>query len=147
MGYLWSGNWPKNRSPLIKDFDIPFAFKYTKADKIHSVSVKYKDPDSDRLSYHWTIFEESNDRRIGGDKEEIPKELIECIIEQESNGTAEIKIPSKKVPTDYILPFVITTVVLLSIIGHFTLNNYLIIIVCKASAGISLHNLKSFIFL
>ena len=36
MGYLWSGNWPKNRSPLIKDFDIPFAFKYTKADKNHT---------------------------------------------------------------------------------------------------------------
>ena len=61
-----------------------------------ALSVKYKDPDSDRLSYHWTIFEESNDRRIGGDKEEIPKELIDCIIEQKSNGTAEIKIPSKK---------------------------------------------------
>mgnify|MGYP001166408595 CR=1 FL=1 len=98
MGYLWSGDWPKNRSPLLKDFDIPFAFKYTKAEKPYSVRVKYKDPDSDRLSYHWTIFEESNDRRIGGDKEEIPQELIDCIIEQKSNGTAEIKIPSKKGP-------------------------------------------------
>ena len=96
MGYLWSGKWPKNRSPIIKDFDIPFAYKYTKAEKTYTVKVKYKDPDSDRLNYHWTIFEESNDRRIGGDKEEVPQELKNCIVEEKSNGTAEIKIPSKK---------------------------------------------------
>jgi uncharacterized protein YfaS (alpha-2-macroglobulin family) len=96
MSFLWNGVWPDNRSPLLEHIEIPFANKRVKSNKSFSVQVTYKDPDSDSLHYEWTIYKESEDRRIGGDKEQTPEQLKECILETKSKGRATIQTPSQK---------------------------------------------------
>jgi exo-beta-1,3-glucanase (GH17 family) len=96
MSFLWNGAWPDNRSPLLDHVEIPFANKRNKAKKSFSVKATYKDPDFDSLSYEWTLFKESEDRKIGGDKEHAPEEFKECIIETKSKGRATIQTPSQK---------------------------------------------------
>ena len=102
MSFLWNGIWPENRSPLLDHVEIPFANKRVKANKSFSFQVTYEDPENDSLTYEWTLFKESEDRKIGGDKEETPEQLTKCILETKSKGRATIQTPSKKELIDFI---------------------------------------------
>jgi hypothetical protein len=96
MSYLWNQKWPENRSPLLKEADIPFANLKVKAAQTFTVRATYQDPDGDSLDYEWSVFAESSDRRIGGDKEQVPDEFKSSIISVKPEGKARIKIPEKE---------------------------------------------------
>jgi len=96
MSYLWKQKWPENRSPLLKEADIPFANLKVKATQTFTVRAAYSDPDEDSLDYQWSVFAESSDRRIGGDKEQVPDEFKSSIISVKSRGRATIQMPEKE---------------------------------------------------
>ncbi|MBN2164624.1 MAG: hypothetical protein JXR25_03360 [Pontiellaceae bacterium] len=96
MGRAWTGHWPGNRAPLLKEVNVPFALKRVPARQKFDISVVYSDPDGDPLEYLWEIYEESTDRQTGGDKEQKPEAVASCILKTGPNGTATINTPSKK---------------------------------------------------
>ena len=92
----WNDKWPNNRAPILKEVDVPFISKTVKKDKEFRVQVLYEDPDNDNLDYVWQIFKETNDRKIGGDKENTPDEISGILISSRSKGRAVIKTPNEK---------------------------------------------------
>ena len=96
MSYLWNQKWPRNRSPLLKEADIPFANLKVKAEQTFTIQATYEDPDNDSLAYEWSVFAESSDRRIGGDKEPVPDEFTSAITSVKPSGKATIQIPEKR---------------------------------------------------
>ncbi len=79
MQYLWTGRWPKVRSPQLKGFSL--AGK-TAAQNIHLVAgqnyaarVMAQSPVGDSLAYSWEIMEESGAQSVGGDFENAPSRL------------------------------------------------------------------------
>ena len=92
----WNDKWPNNRAPILKEVDVPFISKTVKKDKEFRVQVLYEDPDNDNLDYVWQIFKETNDRKIGGDKENTPDEISGILISSRSKGRAIIKTPNEK---------------------------------------------------
>lgn len=104
MEYLWTGNWPQNRSPIIESFQLNNKDAYSNiklaANQSYQAEVKSSDPDGDKLTYSFEILHESTDLKDGGDLENRPqtvqwnrKELKEGIIEfsvPDTNGAYRI---------------------------------------------------------
>lgn len=104
MEYLWTGNWPQNRSPIIESFQLNNKDAYSNiklaANQSYQAEVKSSDPDGDKLTYSFEILLESTDLKDGGDLENRPqtvqwnrKELKEGIIEfsvPDTNGAYRI---------------------------------------------------------
>lgn len=90
MEYLWTGNWPENRAPQLKDFYINGLTAY---DNIYlSVAEEFEakvvvtDPENDPLTYKWEIMTEVPLTQLsdGGDFE--PQQAI--IFSRNSNESA-----------------------------------------------------------
>jgi hypothetical protein len=98
MRYLWTGNWPKNRTPQIKSYTLNNKTAYQNVildvGKIYTAQVKIFDFENDKIEYRWEILPESKKIRDGGDFEERPKS-IEVIIISNSNGKLKFKAPEK----------------------------------------------------
>jgi exo-beta-1,3-glucanase (GH17 family) len=95
MGLAWSGKWPINRAPVLKEFTIPFANQRVDRGQKLDASVHYKDPDDDRLSYEWEVFAESTDRRSGGEEESRPEHMDGVIQRDGRDGTVSLEMPNK----------------------------------------------------
>jgi hypothetical protein len=97
MSYSWTGKWPANRCPAIRNIESPLTEKSLPAGSTHPVTVTATDPENDSLTFDWLIMEESTDRREGGDAEAVPPSTREGIRATEP-GKAEITLPAKKGP-------------------------------------------------
>jgi hypothetical protein len=77
MEYLWTGNWPQNRSPIIESFQLNNKDAYSNiklaANQSYQAEVKSSDPDGDKLTYSFEILHESTDLKDGGDLENRPQ--------------------------------------------------------------------------
>lgn len=74
MKYLWTGAWPKNRSPHVLSLTIGghsarSSVTYVPGEKFEA-SADIVDPDGDALSYRWELKPESDATQVGGDFEE-----------------------------------------------------------------------------
>jgi len=98
MHYIWNGEWPENRTPVIEDYKLEGKTAYDnvvlEAEKQYEAKIKLKDYEDDEISYSWEIMPESTDLKDGGDAEERP-ESIEGLIISENDGTVMFKSPSK----------------------------------------------------
>lgn len=72
MQYVWTGTYPTNRAPIIKDRNDVLMNGRTADDNIkvnkesmNSASVKATDPDGDALSYSWMIMKEKTSSSDG----------------------------------------------------------------------------------
>ena len=83
MRYLWNGNWPVNRAPSLDsvflDNKKPIQNIYLKYGEKYKAQVFASDPDHDKLKIEWSIYEESTDRKTGGDVEADPTKINGCI--------------------------------------------------------------------
>ncbi len=99
MHFLWSGNWPENRTPQIEAFTINGKTAYenviVKTNEECMVNLKITDIENDTLNYHWEILPESTDLKDGGDFEHRP-EAVEFTIITESEGALKFNAPSQK---------------------------------------------------
>ncbi len=75
----WSGTAPSNKAPSIANFKLngkdKFGMLEIPASSAMNASVTIKDPDNDKIEYHWKVIPESTDKRTGGDAERAPKEI------------------------------------------------------------------------
>jgi len=73
LQYIWTGNWPDNRSPQIKSMrlDGKAAHKNIrlKTGKTYRAEIKASDHDGDALAYSWQVKPESTANQVGGDYE------------------------------------------------------------------------------
>lgn len=90
----WTGNWPANRAPVLKSHDVPLAGRRLRGGDTVAVSVGYKDPEGDPLTYEWDVVKESTDRREGGDAEAKPDSLPGSITTSNVNGEAIVTLPT-----------------------------------------------------
>ena len=99
MHYLWTGGWPDNRSPGVESMSLDS--KTSKRDvrleagERYKAKVKARDPDGDKLQYHWEIMPESNATQAGGDREEVPMAITGLIDRSESDRIV-LNAPAEK---------------------------------------------------
>ena len=98
MQYIWTGSWPANRSPVLEgvwlDEKKASQSVHVKLGKSYSAKVKASDPDGDALTYSWEVMEESTERKVGGDRESVPKRLS-GLIEASDKSEVSVKAPEK----------------------------------------------------
>lgn len=79
MHYIWTGDWPENRSPQIGSIHLDSRTSATdivlKAGTRYDAAVVASDPDGDPLIFRWEVMKESKATQSGGDKEEVPKTI------------------------------------------------------------------------
>ena len=99
MHYVWSGDWPKIRTPQITSFTVNDKTSYNNvvlnANQECLASLKIMDAKNDQLNYKWEILFESTDLSDGGDFEKKPN-AIEITITSNNEGELQFKAPKTK---------------------------------------------------
>jgi len=105
ISYGWRGHWPENRAPrIVKKITVSIEgesqlqqeYAQFSPGQIINSSIQAKDPDGQPMTFAWDIrLDVSDNKAIGGDKEESVKAISHSIISQNDNQ-AQVKIPSKK---------------------------------------------------
>jgi hypothetical protein len=85
LHYIWTGNWPQNRSPRIKSMRLNGKPGHKniklKAGKKYRAQLKAQDKDGDSLTFLWQVKKESDAMQVGGDFEEAIANLTDLIID------------------------------------------------------------------
>jgi hypothetical protein len=96
---LWTGEERANRAPKIVPIGIDDQLThkgiYLKPSTSHTAYTEAKDPDGDPLFYFWEIYEESKERKEGGDHEEKPA-LQKGLIPINLGKALSFKAPEKE---------------------------------------------------
>ncbi len=102
MQYMWTGEWPENRVPMLKKFHLEGKTAYDniklKTGTTYNAEVVVEDPDDDKLSYSWEIIPEvpENMQSDGGDFEQRPLSVM-----KKSSNDNEIAFKSPENPGQY----------------------------------------------
>ncbi len=98
MHYIWTKQWPENRTPQIESFTLNNKTAYEDviidSEKEMSAFVKIRDFEKDSISYSWEILHESTDLKDGGDLEMRP-ENVDIKIINNNNGELKFIVPEK----------------------------------------------------
>ncbi len=101
MHYIWNGEWPENRTPAIDSMTLNGKTSHDNvtlsSNQIYGAKLVAVDPDSDALSYHWELRQESTSTESGGAQEEIPT-VIEGLIENTVDSEILLRTPSEEGP-------------------------------------------------
>ncbi|MBN1951770.1 MAG: glycosyl hydrolase family 2 [Bacteroidales bacterium] len=94
MHFIWNGEWPENRCPLLNYFSLNGKkgtdnITLKEGDRL-DVLVDADDPDGDALVYHWEIIPESTDLGMGGDHESRP----DTVMKREGSATESFDLPA-----------------------------------------------------
>jgi beta-galactosidase/beta-glucuronidase len=99
MHFVWTGKWPKNRTPFLDSIKIGKQTAYNgvelKAQNTYDAQVWSKDPDNDRLEYKWEILAEGTNFPYGGGGEKRPPS-IPNLISSQTGSKIEFKAPDKE---------------------------------------------------
>jgi|GEM_PF-393165 len=93
---VWTGEWPSNRAPILKEIVMPVFNRKIKAGERFDLKARYEDSDGDTITYTWEIFKESTDRKVGGDAEAVPEMITGVIRAIDQNGSAQLIAPRAK---------------------------------------------------
>ena len=99
MQYLWTGEWPENRSPQIESFLLENQEATEsitlKPNGIYNAKVIANDPNQDVITYSCEILHESTDLKDGGDHEERPS-TVQWKKTIDQNGEITFTIPDEE---------------------------------------------------
>jgi hypothetical protein len=102
MQNIWTGDWPKFRSPQLKGFwlDGKAARQsvHLNAGQNYAAKVLAQSPESAPLKYSWEILEESSAKTTGGDFESQPQNIPGLV---SAGAAAEAKITAPAKPGAY----------------------------------------------
>jgi len=102
MQFLWTGDWPENRSPQLKHFLVngqtAYDNIYLAPSEVVEAEVYANDPDDDKLTYRWEILPEvPHDKQSdGGDFEPRPATVFS---KESTENVLSIAVPEK--PGEY----------------------------------------------
>ena len=81
MQYLWTGHYPKARCPRIVRIETSVAQKTLPPASEQTADAQVEDATPQKRVVRWEVREESNDRKSGGDREQEPSIVGNCIVE------------------------------------------------------------------
>ena len=97
MHYLWTGQWPANRSPRVRSLRIGFRSAADSitlaAGKTYRAKFDVLDPDGDPLRFRWEIKPESDATQVGGDFEAAIASIEGWLSDPQAASTS-ITVPS-----------------------------------------------------
>ena len=101
MHYIWSGQWPENRTPRVSPigldgqvaFDNVFLFKGDR----YEATLNAVDPDNDKLTFKWEIRKESTATEVGGDRENVP-DIVDGLITNPTSQKISFDAPDEAGP-------------------------------------------------
>jgi hypothetical protein len=95
---VWTGEWPKNRTPRIKPIRLNGKTAgqnvTLKPGKTYRARVSVEDSDGDAIRYSWQVKPESDAKQLGGDFEESIANL-DGLITDPATKDIELKAPAK----------------------------------------------------
>jgi hypothetical protein len=91
----WTGKWPENRAPVLKEIDMPMFNKRVKGGQSIPVKARYADSEGDALTYEWEVRQESTDRKVGGDAEARPELMEDSVKVLDQEGNAVLTTPTR----------------------------------------------------
>ena len=98
MHYIWNGEWPKNRAPVVNgmllDANTAEQNIVLEPGEKYAASIDAADPDGEGLSYRWLLMRESNATQVGGDPEVVP-DTISVAIQVLDDGKIVIEAPDE----------------------------------------------------
>jgi hypothetical protein len=98
MHYFWTGTWTANSSPRLEGawLDGKTASQNVRLKPGHTYQAKLQaiDPNEDPLTYSWDVMEESTERKVGGDRESVPRKLP-GLIANPHKSEITLKAPDK----------------------------------------------------
>ncbi len=90
----WTGRWPAERGPGIEPLHLPVLARPLSAGRRVPLSVTASTATGRPLRYEWSVWEESRDRREGGDREARPAKVPESIVQRDpASPAAELIAP------------------------------------------------------
>lgn len=98
ISHLWTGQWPKSRSPIIEKVEAAFSSKVVKPGEEFAFTVVATDADKDEMKATVWVMEEAVRPKIGGDKEPVPQ-VVENVVT--ATGPLEFKFVAPEKPGDY----------------------------------------------
>jgi hypothetical protein len=102
MQYVWTGNWPANRSPQMRSFTLnsktAYDNVYLAGGEVFAAEVMVEDPEGDTLNYLWEIIPEvpEHQQSDGGDFEQRQETVFK---KQTAEGKLMAEAPAQ--PGDY----------------------------------------------
>lgn len=93
MAEIWSGNPPKNLTPVIERFELQ-GLNQLEAGDLFEIQLNAYDPEGKELRVEWIVRGEASEYFTGGDVQQTPFELDGVIIES-NNESAKLKAPTE----------------------------------------------------
>lgn len=90
---LWGGKPASNQCPTISRLAVQGPNE-VKPGQMIKVNLQAEDPDGDNLQVDWVVMAEANTLVTGGDFQEAPETLTECVLQSDSRH-AVIQAPAK----------------------------------------------------
>jgi hypothetical protein len=98
MHYIWNGDWPENRAPIVNGMQLDAKSAYQnvvlESGEQYAASIDAVDPGGGALTYRWQLMRESAATQIGGDPETVP-EIISTAIEDQGEGNIVLEVPDE----------------------------------------------------
>ena len=95
MSRLWTGREPENPAPMLHDIQAAFREQTVARGSEHEVWAEVSGRGRNSLIFEWQVVAETHDRRSGGDPEETPPIIPDCVVENLGNR-ARIRVPDTK---------------------------------------------------
>ncbi len=97
MSRIWTGQEPADPAPVLHELQADFRESHVPAGSEHEVHAELEFDDLTTLSFEWQVVAETHDRRSGGDAEEAPPVIPDCVL-QNRGSRARIRIPDTPGP-------------------------------------------------
>lgn len=98
ISHLWTGRWPKSRSPIIEKVEAEFSNEVVKPKAEYAFTVVATDADKDAMKATAWVMEEAVRPKIGGDKEAVPQ-VVENVVT--ATGPLAFKFVAPEKPGNY----------------------------------------------
>lgn len=94
VSHAWTGKWPARRCPEIEKLSADFIGKTVAPGAALRVEAIARSADGAVPAHDWQVVAESTERKFGGDAEEVPPSLPECVVKAGA-GFLELRAPMR----------------------------------------------------
>lgn len=98
MHYEWTGKWPANRAPRLDSLTLnqqtAYRGVYLQAGQNYPAQVWARDPDPEKLRYHWEVRREGTDFPYGGNGEKKP-DVLPGLIAATNQAQITLRAPAE----------------------------------------------------